>query len=177
MIMDEVYKCINSNSKEMKEYCESEVIEWLKDMSLPNKSLDGEIIIEKSVVNLDSKPSNKSFNSFEIEGHKDMYEIEYVEKDDFLIMLEDGEYDEYIINGVCIDNVETVVSVIKINDKYTALVNEDYTTREDVQMSELLFNEYYDSPYEVIERIAKDSDMLRLFFSYGLYCDYSIDHD
>lgn len=177
MIMDDVYECINSNSKEMKEYCKGEVLEWLKGMNLPNKSLDGEVPPTNFNLKVEIDSTIKSTKPFKVEDFEDMYEIEYVEKDEFLANLYDDEYDEYIITGVCIDNLEMVLSVIKINDKYTALVNEDYTAREDIQMSELLFDEYYDSPYDVIERIAKDSTMLRLFFSYGLYCDYIIDHD
>lgn len=179
MIIDDVYKCINSNSKEMKEYCECEILDWIKGKNLPNKSLDGETK-RKSVLDLTIKELDSVvtiLNSFKPEDIEDIYEIDYVDKDEFLVKLEDGDFDEYIINGVCIDTVETVLSVIEINNRYTALVNEDYTTREDIQMSTLLFDEYYDSPYDVIERIAKDSTMLRLFFSYALYCDYIIDHN
>lgn len=165
--MDDVYKCINSNSKEMKKYCKGEVADFLKDKTLPNYSLDGKV---ESIRNEKiTKPIE--LIHYEEEFSYEFDEEDYMDKEDFLLSLKEGEFDGFLINGVCIDAENLIWSVIKIGDKYNAIINEDCDCLTSQDTHTIMFDDM-DTIHDVVERIANNSEVIRLFHCYALYCDY-----
>ena len=100
----------------------------------------------------------------------DIYDyIEHISKDEFLKQLQQGEYDEYIHNGVCIESVDTAYSIIKFKDNtYNSIIQET-----DMEIdSEVVFDKNFDNIKDCFIETCKLCREIRIWHSYTLLCEY-----
>lgn len=100
----------------------------------------------------------------------DIYDyLEYIPKDEFLKQLQQGKYDEYIHDGVCVEGIDSAYSIIKFKDNtYNTIIQE--TDRE--VDSEIVFDKNFDNIKDCFIETCKLCSEIRIWHSYTLLCEY-----
>lgn len=95
--------------------------------------------------------------------------LEYTHKDDFLKQLQQGKYDEYIHDGVCIESIDTAYSIIKFKDNtYNTIIQET-----DIEVdSGIVFDNNFDNITDCFTETCKLCSEIRIWHSYTLLCEY-----
>ena len=100
----------------------------------------------------------------------DIYDyLKYIPKDEFLKQLQQGKYDEFIHDGVCIESIDTAYSIIKFKDNTYNVIIQESDREVD---SDIVFDKNFDNIKDCFIETCKLCREIRIWHSYTLLCEY-----